>query len=314
MRGDAHTARIAAATVLFNADPHLLRQLLKALREDHCTLFVFINGPASDDIEALLTQLDTRHIFRSRENAGQGAGLDAVIRAASDEGFSHILLLDQDSTPPPGLARTLHGRMTALEHAGINIAAVGPRLVPPDGSTYLPISYWRWQPRGRKLSGAVAFLPTSGSLISMDAWHRIGSMRADYFIDGIDVEWGYRAWDSGWANILIDDVTMIHRWGDELPDESRAHAWPDHKWQAARLPPERIYFYVRNAVHGLRLAHMPWRWKVQQVLRLTAQVATASLAKRDRDYWRCFRRAVRDGWNGRLGPLPAELNRGTPSE
>lgn len=293
-------ASLGAATVLYHPDPVLLRAMLVTLEEEGYPLFVFANGPLSAEVDSVLASLAHVRIFQSPTNVGLGAGLNALVAAVEAEGFSHVLLFDQDSTPQSGQAAALLARFAACEKAiGQRLAALGPRLVPPARSTFLPIRYWRRERRNNAQMSTVDFLPTSGSLVLVDAWRQVGPFRADYFIAGIDVEWGFRAWHCGWALALVEDVELVHRWGTEQRS-ARQQA------QILRESASRFYYHVRNVVNGLGLGHMPWRWKCHQTLRLAGQVALVFVRRRDVPM-RLILRAISDGWSGRMGPIPAGL-------
>lgn len=297
----------AAATVLFKPDVELLRRLLSTLEGDGCRLFVFVNGSLEQPAELVLSNLTNASVTRSEENVGLGAGLNAVMNSAKAEGFSHVLLFDQDSTPTPGMADTLMARAAACEQGRrSSLAVLGPRLVPPPNSDYLPIQYWPRKTRdGNTLGYSIAevdFVPTSGSLVSTKAWEEIGPFRADYFIGGIDVEWSYRAWHKGWVSAVAEDIEMVHRWGEE--GAGRNGRGP----QILRQSSTRLYYYVRNAIDSMRSAHMPWHWKRQQAVRLIAQIGLIVALRVGRDVPPgLIFRAVRDGWSGRLGPIPHQL-------
>lgn len=70
----------------------------------------------------------------------------------------------------------------------------------------------------------------------------------------------------------------------------------------------RTYYYLRNAVSGLRLPHLPLRWKARTGLRLALQ---AGLLLTDRRFAaptrRLLAKAFGDGWSGRLGPAPDSI-------
>jgi rhamnosyltransferase len=291
-----------AGTVIYRPDPRLLDSLLGVLGRGGRRLFIFINGSVDPIVDRSLSLLANAKIIRSSENVGLGAGLNAVVGAASDEGFGHILLFDQDSTPGEKLAEALMNRFRSFDKPPRRLAAVGPLLVPPRDSGYLPIRYWRRSARKESLQGAVDFLPTSGSLVSIAAWHKVGPFRADYFIGGIDVEWGYRCWACGFASAVADDIQMAHRWGHE------GRRGRGGCKQILREGDPRIYYYIRNAIDGLHLPHMPLRWKTRQIVVFVAQLSVL-LASRHfaADCFRLISRAVRDGWTGRLGPAPNDL-------
>ena len=112
-----------AATVLYKPDADLLEALLAPLKQGGRRLFLFVNGPVEPGIDALLAALPNAKIVRSPDNVGLGAGLNAVMGAASGEGFGHILLFDQDSTPDEALAGKLMARFHALDRAPHPLAA-----------------------------------------------------------------------------------------------------------------------------------------------------------------------------------------------
>lgn len=291
--------RIAAAVVVYRPDPNLLRQLLDALQAGGLPVYVHLNGPQAAETEHCLSRPGLV-LSRSPKNGGQARGLNLLLGAADAAGFSHVFLLDQDSTPQPDLVARLAERFATLTEAGYRLAAVGPRLVVPPGSNYLPIVVQRLRSRPGQPPASVAFLPTSGSLISIAAWREAGPFREDYFIGGVDVEWGFRAWSRGFASVIVDEARMVHRWGEADVIDGRP--------QILRQPPSRVYYYVRNAAHGLSMPHMSLRWKLWQIGRFLAQLPLV-LLRRDDISAAGLSRALRDGWAGRLGPLPRELSR-----
>lgn len=289
---------VPAATVLYRPDAALLIGLLQALDREGRRLFLFANGPLGDVVEAEISRLANARVIRSGDNIGLGAGLNAVCEAADSEGFAHILLLDQDSAPEPGLADALSGRFSAFERQGVRPAVLGPLLVTPPRGNYRPLRYF-WRQRD---VGTVDFAPTSGSLISLAAWRAIGPFRADYFVGAIDVEWGFRAWRSGYCCLVAQDIRMVHRWGAGETDDRRSAP------QILRQSDARTYLYLRNAVDCMRLSHIPSRWKARFALTLLAQTglllfARGFAASTRRLIWR----ALRDGWSNELGPLPRDL-------
>jgi rhamnosyltransferase len=141
----------------------------------------------------------------------------------------------------------------------------------------------------------VYYLPTSGSLISIEAFREIGPFREDYFIDGIDLEWCFRAWSKGYSCWLSTDTTMEHTVG-----EGSVGAFG---FRTPRQKDFRLETYVRNTVYGLRLAHIPLSWKLRQSGYLAAQVVLLSIANRFRpSLLKRLGRGLVNGLRGRLGP------------
>ncbi len=290
-------ARVCAGVVLYHPDPTLLARQAEGLRGR--TLFVFANGPVDAEVLAALAPTEL-HLIRSEENVGLGRGLNAVTEAAARAGFSHIMLLDQDSEPPPDLLDLLTTRCLALEAQGEKVAVLAPRLVPPSEGFYKPIRYeWRGSARANDLV-ALDFAPTSGSLVSLAAYAAVGPFREDFFIGGIDVEWGFRSWDRCWGSYLAADLAMTHRWG-EVASEGELG-----KPQILRYAALRNYYYARNVVATARLTHVPVRWRIKSCAILAAQIGLLAL-KGPQGSLKYVCAGLADGFRNRLGPAPASV-------
>lgn len=293
--GQRQGARACAAVVLYQPDPALLARQAQGLRGQ--PFFAFANGPVDEAAIAALAPTDLR-LIRSPANLGLGHGLNAVMEAAARDRFSHVMLLDQDSEPQSGLLDVLAQRSVALQAEGRRIGVLAPRLVPPAEGFYKPIRYeWRDKPDAGGLA-AVDFAPTSASLVNMAAYAEIGPFRDDFFIAGIDVEWGFRAWDRGWGSYVATDLEVPHRWGEAVsPDELG-------KPQILRHSRVRNYYYARNVVAVAGLGHVPWRWRLKSCAGLAAQIGLLGL-KGEPGSLRPVCAGLRDGLRGRLGPVPA---------
>lgn len=288
-------ARACAGVVLYKPDRTLLAKQAEGLRGR--VLFVFANGPVDAAVVTALAPADVRLIC-SKENVGLGQGLNAVTNAAVQEGFSHIMLLDQDSEPELDLLDRLTTRSLELEERGEKVAILAPRLVPPSEGFYKPIRYeWRRSLRGGALA-AVDFAPTSGSLVNLAAYAEVGPFRDDFFIAGIDVEWGFRAWGRGWGSYLATDLEMPHRWGEAVSANELG------KPQILRHSKLRNYYYARNVIATARLAHVPLRWRTRSCFALAAQIVVLAVQGTSGSLKPVWAGLV-DGLRGRLGSAPA---------
>uniref|UniRef100_UPI002586550B glycosyltransferase family 2 protein n=1 Tax=Acidiphilium sp. TaxID=527 RepID=UPI002586550B len=236
---------------------------------------------------------------------GLGAGLNALMSAAREEGFSTLILFDQDSVPTPDLIEKLAERWQDHSAKGHRLAAMGPRLGVPSDQGYKAIRYaWRGKPLSLGVA-AVDFLPTSGSLVSIPAWVAVGPFRADYFIGSIDVEWGFRAWSQGYQSICLLDVEMAHRWG--TPVEKLGQGW---RPQIVRQSDLRTFYYLRNSIDMLRQSYIPWRWRVESAIRMIGQIGVLLIWRKLN--WQAFNivgKALWAGAKGRLGAAPAKIGK-----
>lgn len=296
-RTETHDARVCAGVVLYRPDKALLARQAEGLRGR--TLFVFTNEPIDTESVTALAPTDLRLIC-SEENVGLGHGLNIITEAAAREGFSHIMLLDQDSEPSPNLLDCLLTRALSLEEQGERVAILAPRLVPAAEGFYKPIRYeWRGSIRSDGLF-ALDFAPTSGSLVSLAAYAAVGPFRNDFFIAGIDVEWGFRAWDRHWGSYLATDLAMPHRWGESVNENEMG------KPQILRHAPLRNYYYTRNVVATAQLPHVPLRWRIKSFAVLAAQIGLLAL-KGPPGSLKPVHAGLVDGFRNRLGPAPTSF-------
>ena len=289
-----------AGIVIYRPDHSQLSALLSGIGVKR-RVFAFLNGPPDERTEEILARFVNIRQIRSPQNIGLGAGLNAVMSAAREEGFTTLVLFDQDSVPTTDLIDQLAECWQDLSAKGFRLAAVGPRLGVPSDQGYKAIRYaWRGKPLS---SGAapVDFLPTSGSFVSIPAWVAVGPFRADYFIGSIDVEWGFRAWSQGYQSICLLDVEMAHRWG--TPVEEPGQGW---RPQIVRQSDLRTFYYIRNSIDLLRQSYVPRRWRVQYAIRLIGQVSLLLIWRKLA--WRIVSVVGRALWAGAtrsLGVAPA---------
>ena len=285
---------LALGITFFHPTPEQVSRVLARLPRGLAAAIAFDNGGLTADDRQRLAQGGIAILSDGQKNVGIAQALNRIAQAARHAGARYLLLLDQDAEPPPGLAAALLAAMVRLRDAGIPVAVVGPVAASAPG--HKPPAY---PPRpGVARLGSLApvqFLATSGSLIDLDAFAVVGPFRADFFIDGVELEWCFRTWSAGYGCFLQHAIAIPHRVGGgtiralgiEMP----------------RQPLFRMATYLRNAVYAWRLPHVPLRWKLAQAAYLPLQ---AGLYWADSGFRPAVLRrliaAVRDGALGRLGP------------
>lgn len=298
-RGHTFSGVIAGITV-FRPEAGLFFALLDYLAVEGLRTVIYIDGPVGIAIdEALLARLRTIpavELIEAPQNKGIGEGLNALVARTKALGAKRILLLDQDSTPAPGLLSALDTGMDSLNAAGENVAAVGPRLVSPqDASVEFQAPRYRSMPGVTPMDGfsPVRYLITSGTLLDLTAFDAVGSFRADYVMDAIDVEWCFRAWFKGFSVWVVEGADMMHRIG-----HGTVRLGPI-RFPAQNL--QRMRTYIRNQSHGLRLAHVPFTWKLRTIIYLPLQIIAYS--GHHKQPLKAFMQLVRASWNGFTGKL-----------
>jgi rhamnosyltransferase len=297
------TDAVCAVLVSYRPDVDALREALAAARPQVRTLVVVDNG--SPGIDAALAGTDTV-VLRQDGNVGLARAQNVGIEWARDHGCSHVLILDQDSVPGPGMVEHLLAAWRRLSAAN-RVGAVGPRFRDPREHRDAPFVKVGF-PMSRKLWCDAAnpdvecdFLISSGVLIPVTVLDDVGGMDDGLFIDNVDLDWSFRARSRGYALYGVCAATMQHRLGDER------RAMPGGRQQVVHGP-VRLYFIMRNRVALYTRPHTPRVWVAQDLPRVVAKFFIFGvLVGPRRDNVRFMLRGLVDGIRGRSGACPVEV-------
>jgi len=297
--------KVCAVVVSFFPDVAMLQRLLVATVPQVDAMVIIDNGASADTFDNFRSHVESGKvvILKQSRNIGVAAAFNCGIIWARNKGFSHVLLLDQDSEPTEGMVSDLV-RALAVSSVGRRIAAVGPRFHDVREDRYAPFVRIGF-PFNHKIystgqDGLVDcdFLISSGTLIPLTALDEIGAMDEGLFIDNVDLEWGFRALAKGYALIGVCTTTMHHCLG-----RSRLQL-PFCLGHIVVHDPIRLYYIMRNRLLLYRLWHVPTVWIAQDVPRLAVKFLLFSLLIRPRlRNVRLMLAGLRDGLLGRCGRL-----------
>ena len=292
---------VAVGVVAFDPDPELILPLVRSTLEEAACVFVFVNAIIEPEILAALEALGSRcRVIHSDDNLGVAEALNLIALHAIVAGCSRVLLFDQDSRPPAALLSSLNQAMDHLQAAGEQVAVVGPAIVAPKNCAKQFKSPRYFGARERVATAGllpVRYIITSGSLLNLEAFRKIGKFRSDFFIDSVDTEWCLRAWSRGFSCWYVPSVAMEHTIGEGM--------------LLGRYPRQsamRMYSWFRNQVVTITLPHVPVSWKARWAAHLMLLTAAVIIdAKFDRAVLLWIGRAYADGWRHRLGPPPGAV-------
>lgn len=186
-------------------------------------------------------------LIRMNGNAGISAALNAGISAAAVGGCDAVFVFDQDTGVAPGFAQ----RMLACR------ASIGstPVLLVPDridrhvrARARHPVLLGgrvRYRPcAGNEGVMEVAWAVSSGMLLDVALYRRLGPFRDDFFIDHVDTEYCLRARSAGVRVMVSCGETVEHAIGRQ--ERRKIGPWtvrPSHH------SAERRYYTARNGLH-----------------------------------------------------------------
>lgn len=291
--------RVLAVIVTFHPDVARLARLVDAMRAQGAAVLVVDNGSGAELAAALAGHSAT--VLELAENRGIAAAINIGLDRARAAGASHLLTLDQDSTPAPGMMAALLAAEARLTAAGERVAAVGPVHVDPRSGQAAPFVRWEdGRPRfvqPEPPAGTVAsdYLISSGALMPLAALEAVGGMREDLFIDGVDLEWCLRARSLGWSAHGAAAARLEHTIGDRVV---RLAGRP-----VAVHAPVRVYYGTRNLLALARLPYLPRGFRRRALGRLVLKAVFQVLLVPPRlTRLRMLAAGLRDGLAGRMGP------------
>jgi len=298
--------RVAAVVVTFLPKLDRLQLVLGALAAQTDGVFVVDNSGdvATAEAIAAVCRRTGAALLPQPANSGLAAGFNIGLRAIRLAGFTHGLLMDQDSLPQDGMVQRLMQTLIS-ENSKRDIAAIGPRFFDRRGA--VPASFARVgfpsnrATSARERGGSVYetdYLISSGCLLPLEALDQVGELTEDLFIDNIDMEWCFRARSKGLRLLGEGGASLEHELG-----ESRR-----------RLPfgrigivhgSSRLYYIMRNRVRLYWMPYVPWQWKAQDLLRLPMKFLIFSLLVGPRlDNTRHMLLGLWHGLIRQTGPLP----------
>jgi rhamnosyltransferase len=294
--------RVLAVAVTYNPDATMLAEALQSVTSQVQGLAIIDNGSINGEaIHATASTLGSR-VIANKDNIGIAAAQNQGVELARQGGYSHVLLLDQDTILTPGVVSDLMNHLTALEAVHGRVAAVGPAYSEVHSgqktrayrATGLRLS--RISLEGQTQPVESDSIIASGSLIPLAVLDEVGPVREDLFIDLVDVEWCFRARAAGYKSYLSPTAAVDHHLGKGTVSIGRR--------RIAVHVPVRNYYWIRNALWLARQTYTPLAWKLYFLSRCLAFLTAYSTLVDQRTlrlHLMC--RGAWDSLHGRFGPL-----------
>jgi GT2 family glycosyltransferase len=289
----------------------LLLACLETLRGASAEIVVLDNASEDGSAAAVRERFSDVRVIEQTFRAGFGANHNTVIRATEGR---YVYVLNEDTTSDDWAFE----RLVAYLDAHPGVAAVGPRLVYPDGR--LQDSAWRFPTPlvsalglltvgklGVKQSGGrapheVDWVMGAALLLRREALDEVGLFDEDFFLYSEEVDLQFRLRQAGWLVHYLPDVTVVHhesQFSAEIPERRINEMWRSrHRyWQKHHSGPgARLAALATGGQYAVRAAFAPLARRSSRRLLLHA-----------RDSWHVRGPGLRelaDEWNGRVGASP----------
>lgn len=295
--------RILSIVVTYNPDCEPLGLALNALEKQACDTLIVDNGSSNfAQIEQTISGLASTSLMSQEQNIGLGAAHNIGIKHARDEGYSYLLIMDQDSVPLDNMVANLVSAHK-LKSLKAKVSAVGVTYLNANNGSesffvrFGTLKFVRNYCNDKDNDGCIEadFLISSGSLVSIKAIDAIGEMDEGLFIDHVDTEWFLRAKSKDFKAYGVCNAVMQHGLGDSTHTISlggRQRNVPQHK-------PFRYYYMFRNSVLLYKRGYASALWKWNDIQRLAMIIIMFGVLKAPRlDNLSMMFKGV---WHGLLG-------------
>ncbi|WP_375514629.1 glycosyltransferase [uncultured Nostoc sp.] len=242
------------------------------------------------------------------ENIGIGQGLALALEWGIKEGYDFLWTFDQDSLPTKNCLEILLKiyNKFSLEY-GNKIGIIAPTAI--DHKTAKVVQgavFVKDQFIGCKHNKDVNFYEcdspiTSGSLISIAAAKTVDSPRAEFFIDGIDLDYGLRLRQQGFHNLIVTTAIMHHNFGNPLKVKFFQREVIIHQYSALRnyyITRNHTYLETRYAQGLYRLTSCGRR--IKYLLRRIVTIFIYDPEEKPLKIWACLLGTFH-GFQGKLG-------------
>jgi rhamnosyltransferase len=291
--------KVVGVLVAYNTPAEVLRRTVARLAPQLHRVLIMDNSDAPIGADGLDMGKGVEYL-PSNGNVGIAEAQNRGVQRAMELDAAFVLFLDDDSSFPDGGVATMLRDLAEERRTHPETAGIGPKVV-DERSGQVLARIWRGsriRPGIVDEMTEVAFLVSSGALIDIDSFRRFGMFRADYFIDHVDQEWGFRVGIEGGRLVITPNVTMFHKLGDE-PTLSRSG-----NVRYTHDNPIRDYYLTRNAILLMRDLKLP----VQRYPGLLRLLIDSSIRKvlgrsRTREQRLAVLRGVLHGIQNRRGKL-----------
>jgi len=253
-------------------------------------LVVIDNGSSVEELVPLRVkkQLLGFQLIENGENLGVAEALNQGVRWAHDLGYPWVILFDQDSGITDGFMSYMFSAWESHPERE-RVGSLHPRYVDPDTGIEEAV------PRARDDSPVLPM--TSGSLMPVWIFDKIGWFASEYFIDAVDWEYCFRIRAAGYLLADARQARLLHSPGS--PARATILGRSFHLSHHSAI---RRYYISRNSIVVCRKYFFSFpRWILTVVYRHLRETITCLLAEENRA--RKLRNFLLGTWDGLFGRM-----------
>jgi len=283
------TDSVCAVIVTYHPNPEMIQNMHGVLGQVQ-GLVVVDNGSSAEELGPLrlASAAPGFELIENEQNLGIAEALNQGVRWAKRRGYLWVILLDQDSKITTGLVATMFATWRSHPERH-KLVSVHPRYVDPESGEEAMVR--------RASDGGPVTSMTSGALMPVWIFDKIGWFDSDFFIDEVDHEYCYRIRAAGY--IIADSQTaiLLHRVGN--PER---FSFLGFTCRPTNHSATRRYYMSRNRIVLYRRYFRIFPRFVLHSMHM-AFVETVKCFVADRDRLHKFRNFLLGSWDGLTGRM-----------
>lgn len=222
--------KVGGVVVLYYPEVEVIENIKSYLNQID-TLLVFDNsGNYASEVVEWIKSNDKIIYKNDNNNYGIARALNYAANYFMELDFNYLLTLDQDSCASVDMVKSLLEITNDIDDIGI-------------------VSPFHTNRYNTKQPPAVAFqevvnVKTSGNLVNLFLFPQIGEFNENYFIDYVDIEYGYRIKLKGFKVIQVNSVLLYHNEANII--QKRFLWWTLYPYNHNK---KRMYYKTRNLLY-----------------------------------------------------------------
>lgn len=230
------------------------------------------------------------HLIENDQNLGIAEALNQGVKWARDAGYPWVILFDQDSGLTPHFVEYMMETWESHPQRG-RVCSVHPTYYDPE------VAVVKDPVQQRASDGGPITSMTSGALMPVWVFDKLGWFDSDFFIDEVDAEYCYRIRAAGYIIADSKKAVLVHRTGH--PERFHFLGFTCRPTNHSAM---RRYYMSRNRIVLYRRYFRVFpRFVLQQMH--TELIETIKCFVADRNRLRKFRSFLLGSWDGLTGRM-----------
>ncbi len=234
-----------AGIVLYNPEISRLKENIDSIKRQVDKIILIDNN--STNVEEVIKEYGNKDnfiIIRNNRNKGIATALNQICEKVLEFRYEWVLLLDQDSISSTTMINSYEKYIKDNSTALITPYIVDINKIKLED--YLKLDLPAVTP--------VDWAITSGSLIKLSMWKKIGGFFDDLFIDAVDLDYSIRLKINNYNQIRVNNEYLLQEVGRAeptwifRPHKDNANKWSIKRYYRTNHSLLRQYYMTRNNV------------------------------------------------------------------